>query len=290
MTRAEFISAIQGFVQDTDGDVAIAMANLIIRELAREGLYFGRIRDSISTLAPVEVTSEITITQGSASVAHAGGFDEANDPGQVIKIEGSSVWYGIDSVAVGGATATLSSTFEGADVASGDATIAYPRVILPSTLAWVRDIRRPNRRPLTLVGDEISSEGYYNPDTREPQRYFYATPVNSDGYSEIFLLDFPDAVYTYMVNGPGLLTLYGAGTTTKCGIPEIYEDVLLMGATYLLWDSEDDMGRSRTWETRYRRGLKSMKKTFGPVDAGQMGSVDAGRLKFQGWADSVEVS
>jgi hypothetical protein len=265
MTLAELAAEVQAFLPGREEAAIGGAANFFVRTLNRRKLGFMSLRSTVTTVAPT--THAVTVNQGSATVTMADAA--AVHIGQVIQFSGSDVWYPIEAVTVG-VDATLASAYEGADIAGGTATIAYPRIELPADLINLERIGLPHRESLVNITGEIGHDFFVNVQTGQPEAYRDVVAINTDDNLEVFLYDFPDAIYTLMVEGTSRIARYG-GSGTRCGIPEIYEDVLLAGALFYSMGGEDPNGNLFLfWQKMMDDLLKDAQKRTGPTNVGVM--------------------
>jgi len=261
LTRSELATQVKAWVPDKQDIQIEAAANFIIRDLNSDKYPFTKGRVMFTTTAPEEVV--VDATGGSLSVLYASAA--AGHLNQIIQIESSDTWYEIVAVEVG-VGFTLDAEFEGDTDAAATATIAYPRVQLPADLLEIEDISRPGKTPLIRVEDEIPSGYTENYSVREPTHYYEVDAENDSDSGEIFLLPPPDDRHTYLITGKKRIARF-SGDSSRSGIPEKFEHVLIAGTVFVCLDQEDGAQQSAFWASLYRDYKKDLKHT-GPAFTG----------------------
>lgn len=244
-----------------------AAANMFLRRLGRHDLSFTRTRTTLTTTEPVDTT--VTVNKGSASVTCT---DAASTwLGQVVKITGSDQWFSIATVDAG-VGFTISSLFDGDNVSGGAAEVAFPRIALDADIIDVEAIKPVTWDKLSIVSSEVNINLSDNAKLGQPFNYSMVEPVNTDDKLEIFLTDFPDAIYTYTLIGRNRITRF-AGSSDSCGVPERYEDILIGGTLYFLYMGDDPKGEvARMWFAFMEEGIEDINK------AAKMGQAVRGRM------------
>ena len=272
MTLTELLTAVRVNVPNQEESAVKQAANLFLRRLARKDLSFTKVRTTITTLTPVETT--VTLNKGSSSVTCT---DAASTwLGQVALFAGSDQWFSIDTVDAG-VGFTISSVFDGDNLAGGDATIAFPRVALGVDVIEVEKVKPPQWSQLGIVSGEVTSFLRQDAKLGTPTAYALVEAVNTSDALELFLVDYPDAVYTYTVIGRNRLTRF-AGSTSQCGLPERYEDVLIAGALYYVLTGEDPKGDTTLlWRGEMMAGIDDIRDSAmgGASAQGTLAGADA---------------
>jgi hypothetical protein len=271
MTLSELETEIKRWLPDKSSAAIMAAANFAIREIGKSGVFSQNFRSSITTTDPVSLTS-VTATNGSTTVSATGIV--AGMANQVIQIEGDDNWYTIATATTG--SLTLSSVFAGA-TGSGTltATVAYARVALPAYVLTIDRIRAQNYEPLTQLDGELATETY---STGRPDTFVPVVPVNTSEYLEVFLIPFPDADYTFIVEGRKKVALF-SDSSSQSGVPEEHEDILLSGTLFYLWSAEDGEEKAAFWKQLFERGLRRGKAVNG-VPVRRLGRLGAGYTGF----------
>lgn len=264
MTLSELVDEVDPWRRDLDTTEVGRLANFILRDL---GPSYGRsLRTTFTTTAP-DTTPTVDATQGSTSVTVASGTFATTNDGQLIQIEGGDAWYEISGT-VADTSFTISSGFEG-DTGTGlTVTVAYPRVALPTGVVSIQGISRPGKTPLGRVDGEFPPEGATNLSTSEPRSYYEVEPTNSDDALEIMLVDPPDDVYTYTVQGRDRVTRFTSSSGSKCGLSEANEDVLIAGTLWLVLNMNKGAEEGAFWYTIYEDKKRSGMAGKGPTFAG----------------------
>lgn len=224
ITLSELTEIVQGWLPDFSEARVKHLANLIVRELNLEDLWFTKGVFSITTKAPV-TSITVDVTAGSSSVIVASGSFPTSYDNQFIQITGSDAWYQISNV-VEDTSFTISSAWDGDTDSAVTCTVAFPRIELPSELMELRELSISNSQSLTKVPGLQAPYGYLNINTGQPAEYLELSEENSSGNREILLLDFPDDTYTIIIVGKKRLTRYtSSGSSTD--IPEDFEHVII---------------------------------------------------------------
>lgn len=262
-TLAEIQTKVSPWKRDiTDAEIE-ALCNLVLMELDES---FGRhVRRTITTKAP-DTTPTIDINQESTSATVASGSFPTTYDGQYIQIEGSDAWYEISDT-VANTSFAISSGFEGEDITGGTCEVAFPRVVMPSDLLVVDRVYRPGKEPLRFMASEVPIGGASNLQTSEPVAYYEADILNSDDDLEIMLVDPPNAVYTYIVEGRARISRF-SGTSSKCGLPERFENVLLLGTIWAAISQSEGEDAASFWYAWFNRALKKARAGKGPSYVG----------------------
>ena len=262
ITQSELLAEIQLWLPDFESARVEAAANLVIRTLGRRGYGFLEHRSTI-TVSPVTETT-VTVSQGSTAVTCTDAA--ATWVGQVIQIEGSDTWYGIESVSAG-VSCVLSSAYEGDDVTGGDATVAFWRVALPAEFIRVEEIRESN-------GNALAYGRLDKPSLATPSCWTLLETVNTDDALEIGLTDYPSSYLTLVVKGTRRLDRFsGSGA---CGIPEWAEDVLIKGTIAYCSMMEGDREQATLFFGLMEQAIRDTAAREGPTALGQMSSIRAG--------------
>lgn len=271
MTLSQLATEIKRWLPDKSTDAISGAANFAIREIGKAGAIPQNFRSTLTTTAPVDITA-VSATKGSTSITGTGLV--AGMLNQFIRISGDDTWYLLSAVGTG--TGTLSSAFAGT-TGSGTltATVAYPRVTLPANLLTIDKIGEQNRQPLSYIDAELSS-GVYT--TGRPEMFTEIIPVNISEYLELALLPFPDASYSFIVEGRKRLTAFSEAGSYS-GVPEEHEDILIAGTLFYLWSAEDGEDRAAFWKGMFERGLKRARASRGPV-LNRLGRLGAGYAGF----------
>lgn len=269
LTLSELSTAVGPWYRDKDSDELQAVANLVLRDLNMLNAGFLTERTTITTTPTSSVT--VGATQGSTTVTYASA-SESSHKGQIIQIDGDSSWYSIDSVS-DGVSFTLSSAFAGDTSASASATIAFPRIQMPSDVVHIHAIQIANKAPLARYDGEIPPGGRVNLSPSEPDAYYEVEPVNTSDYMEVMLVDPPDTYYTLQVEARKRLTRY-SGPSSKCGLPEVYEHILIAGVNWMVLSQTKGGEEAIMWRAWYEDLKRTMK---GNLNTSYSGTVKSPR-------------
>jgi hypothetical protein len=257
LTLSELKTQVDPFRRDTKIEELEGYANLILRILDAD---FGRkIRRNFTTVIST-TTPTITIAQSATAATVVTGTFPVTYDGQVIQLEGSNTWYSISNT-VADTSFSIDSGFDGDDITAGSCEIASPRVVLDSDLVTIDNISRAGKPELGRVDDAIAIGGSLNPKTQEPTRYYEVEPTNTDDDLEIILLDYPDAVYTYTVTGSTRLTRF-SGSSSRCGIPEMHEQVLITGAIWAAVTQKKGVQVGSFWKAWFEQLRKEARSSI----------------------------
>ena len=270
LTLTNLVAEIQDHIPDKEEATIVRAANRVIRELTNEGNLYTKGSHTFTTTAP-RTTGTVSVTQSGTTVTGTDFVDE--DLYQIIQIEGSNHWYPITAVTAG-VSCEIDGGWESTDVTDGGYTVAYHRYVMPVGTIQIKAIKRPNRNGLTRINDELYDNMMYHVNIMEPTRYYLTKPLNSAGSPEIILMDWPDGVYSYTVVSVDAPTLYGAGGSDTCNLPENYELALIYGTLMHCWDQEDEPLRAKEWERRYFQQRKEARRGFSPANSGRMHRAD----------------
>lgn len=267
-TLSDIKTAVAPWRRDFTDTEAEILCNLVLMDLDET---FGRkVRRTFTTTAP-DTTPTITINQGDTSATVASGSFPTTYNGQLIQIEGADSWYEISGT-VADTSFNISSAFEGEDVVGGTCEVAFCRVVLPSDLIQIQTISRPGYEPLKLLEGEIPIEGSTNLATREPIAYYEADILNTNDYMEIILVDPPDDVYTYVIEGRARIDRFD-GASSKCGLPERCENVLILGTLWAAISQRDGEEAASFWYAWYQRAIGNKRAGSGASYVGGSKSI-----------------
>lgn len=284
MSLSDLQTAAKDFVANVSAARVTRAGNLALRKLYE--VAGPTIRFTLTTTAPYS-TGTVAITKGATAVTLSGGTFAASTEGQLIKAEGESTWYGFTYGS--GSTGTLGSAFAGTTLTAGTFELAYAYYDLPTSLSSTFSLWRDSRSRLRRWNSEEMVRYMDSANTTAiPRAYSVVKGTHaSNSAVRVLLMPFPDAVYTFSGVGRARPTLFpnSSPTTEYSGLPEEYDDALLAGTLFYLWDGEDKQDRSQWWYSMWKEFLKEAAATQMEGMDGQFG--EAGWYGTRTWNADV---
>lgn len=234
-------------------------ANLVLRQIHRK---FSPIERSTITTTQDVTAGTISVTQGATGVTGVGTSFNSAMIGGMIRITGSTAWFTILSTPTT-TSLTLSSAWAAATVSGGTYTIVFPFLVFPTTVEEVCRIWEPNKTPLRFASDEYRQEvELATMSTPSYPQWFIPTRMDTTAGADTLryqLAPAPDIRYVleYSYKRRKVYYTITDGATTS-DLPSIYDDALLYGTLWQVWDQEDKQDRSSYWYGMYQTALRDI--------------------------------
>lgn len=259
LTVLNIMDFVQDYIPDCPQAKIVRKTNLVLQRIYGE---IGQVARSTFTTKASVSTGTVTATNGSVGLTFTSGVLSATAPLSYIQISGSSTWYTVtrDGADTNG---TLSSFFDGTTGAGLTFTICYPSISFPTSVLQVLGIWREGFDPLKFADVERTARIFDRLTVGTPEWYSpYLTDTTGtspdDEKLRFLLLPAPSTVqtltYAYKVR-PTLLDPAGATTQTS-GLPDFYNEAILNGTLFYLWDQEDKQDRSAFWKDQFESAWK----------------------------------
>lgn len=276
MTLTDLTTQAKDHIANVEAGRVTRAANMALRRLY--AVAGPTVRYGVTTVAPYS-TGTIALAQGDTAVTLTGGTFAAATTNQLFRASGESTWYGWT---YGSASAgTIAPAFAGTTLTVGTYKIAYAYYDLPTTISSTFDLWRDSRNRLRRVTDEEASR-YIERLTEPGQPEAYAVVKGthaSNSAVRIMLLPYPDAVYTFTAAGRARPTLFTGSGTEYSGLPEDYDDALLAGTLFYLWDGEGKQSESQWWKALWQETLNNASATQNEAIVTQYGQA-VGRARL----------
>lgn len=258
LTVAGLMNYVKDFIPGKTQAKTVRAANLVLQRIYRKIGQTERL--TFTTKAPVS-TGTVSATANNTAVTFSGNVLSASDPLTYIQIDGDATWYTLTRVT--DSTGTLSSAFAGTTGAALGYQIVYPAVTFPTNVMQVLGIWSEGYVPLRFAGTEhipqlssLLAPG--KPEFFSPYLMDSSATSPDDERLRVLLIAPPDKMYSYTYaykRRPTLLDATGADTQ-KLTLPDYFNETILTGTLYFVWDQEDANPRSVKWKTAYEEAWK----------------------------------
>lgn len=280
LTLANLTTQVQDHMPGKQSGEITRAANMALRRLYE--VVGPTVRFTLTTVAPYS-TGTVAITQGQTAVTLTTGTFAASTEGQLIQPDGETTWYGFTYGSA--STGTLSSGFAGSTLTAGTYTLAYANYDLPVGISSVFNLWRSTNSRLERMNDEEWVRFMEGPQSPGEPRYYAIVKGTTSASSavRVMLMPFPDAIYTYTGSARARPTLFTGSGTEYTGLPEDYDEAMLAGTLYFLWDQHDKQDRSQWWRAVWEDTLKTAKGKKNEAAEGRYGDArfDAGWRLWQ---------
>lgn len=259
LTVQNIIDFVQDYIPDCPQAKIVRKTNLVLQRIYGE---IGQVARSTFTTKASVTTGTVSVTNGSAGVLFSSGVLSTVDPLTYIQISGSSTWYTITRNG-NDAQGLLSSFFDGASGSGLSYTICYPSVTFPTSVLQVLGIWKEAFKELKFANTEHIARLFDRITVGTPEWYApYLTDTSGttpdDEKLRFLLVPAPSTAltltYAYKVR-PTLLDPAGSTSQTS-GLPDFYNETILNGTLFFLWDQEDKQDRSSFWKGEYESAWK----------------------------------
>lgn len=221
----------------------------------------------------VKITSgTVAVTQDSTTATFSGTPLLTTDPFQIVQIEGDDAWFTLtpSSTSVG----ALGSKWAAATDATATYTLVFPTVSFPKEVGSILRIWRDGERDLKFAADRGSIEGFAFLNVTGAPQYFSpylhdsASAAPSDDLLRYILTPAPESreVLSYSFKRRPTLLVQTGGTllTQAVPLPDAWNETIVAGTQFWMWDQRDKQERSKYWRGMYEDAFMRAKASLNP--------------------------
>lgn len=265
-TVAELLDDLCDHIPSGAQAKVVRAANLVIHRIYAETTIPEY--STFTTKAKV-TTGTVSVTQDSTGAEFSGTPLSTSDPIVLIQIDGDAQWFAMSITDTN--TGVLSSAWAAANNATATYTMVYPAISFPRAVGEILRIWREGEQDVKFCADRgsewLSNAVAGTPIRWSPYIHDSASATPNDDLLRILLTPAPESRLVYQIaykRRPTLLSPSGA-TTQTIPLPDVWNECVVAGTLFFLWDQRDQQDRSDFWRAEYERVFQRTRGTLLPA-------------------------
>lgn len=269
MTVADVIDEITDFLPSAATAKIVRSCNKVIRRIYAETTLPEY--TTFTTRAKV-TTGTVSVTQDSTTATFSSGVLSATDPVVLVQIDGDVNWFVVTRNAADTA-GVLSSKWAAATDSAATYTIVYPSVSFPAAVGEILRIWREGFDDLQFCADRgtewVTGSVSGTPVRWSPYIHDSASANPNDDLLRILLTPAPESRIVFQVAYRRRQTLLtpGGATSQTIPLPDVWNETVVAGTLFFMFDQRDEEGRSDFWRAEYERVFQRTRGTLLPAAA-----------------------
>jgi hypothetical protein len=252
LTLANLLNAVLDEIPGKEQAPIVRAANKVVRRIQSE--HVSPVRSTFTTKAPV-TTGTVAVTQDSTTVTFSSSILSATDPVMLLQVDGDSTWFVMTYAS--GTGGVLSSKWAEASDATATYTLVYPTVSFPAAVGQVTQIQQAGYQPLPFRMGESCPYTTGTPSSWSPYTHDAAAAAPSDDLLRYFLNPAPDQrlVFQFWYKPRTTFLDPGGATSQVIPLPDVWEEAVVQGTLYWLWQQEDTREKALLHHRLYEDAL-----------------------------------